>query len=57
MLPPLREIRSVSRHIARAVALQAQREGVADPCPPEELDERLDRTMWKPEYRKMTRAR
>ena len=56
LLPPLRDIRSVSRHIARAVATEAQREGVADPCSPEELDERLDQTMWKPEYRRMTRA-
>ena len=56
LLPPLRDIRSVSLHIARAVATEAQREGVADPCPPEELDERLDRTMWKPEYRRMTRG-
>ena len=57
LLPPLRDIRSVSRHIASAVATEAQRSGVADACSPEELDERLDRTMWKPEYRRMTRAR
>ena len=56
LLPPLREIRTVSRHIARAVATEAQRDGVAEACSPQELEERLDRTMWSPEYRRMTRA-
>ncbi len=56
LLPPLREIRAVSRHIARAVATEAQRDRVAEACSPQELEERLDRTMWKPEYRRMTLA-
>ncbi len=54
LLPPLRKIRAVSRHIARAVATEAQRDGVAEPCTPQELDERLDRTMWRPEYHRLT---
>ena len=56
LLPPLRNIRAVSRHIARVVAIEAQRQGVADPCSPDELEQRLDRTMWKPEYRRLTLA-
>ncbi len=56
LLPPLRTIRGVSRHIARAVATEAQRQGVADPCTPAELEQKLDRTMWKPVYRRLTRA-
>ena len=54
LLPPLREIRTVSRHIARAVATEAQREGVAEPCSPQVLQERLDATMWRPEYHRLT---
>ena len=50
LLPALSEIRAVSRHIARAVATEAQRLGVADPTTPQELDQLIDRTMWSPEY-------
>jgi len=57
LLPPLNEIRDVARHIARVVAIEAQRQGVADPCTADELELRLDRTMWKPEYRRLVRAR
>lgn len=50
LLPALRDIREVSRHIATAVALQAQREGVAEETSPEILQQRIDTTMWSPEY-------
>ncbi len=50
LLPALSDIRAVSRHIARAVATEAQRLGVADPTTPRELDRLIDRTMWIPEY-------
>ena len=56
LLPPLDEIRDVARHIARAVAIEAQRQGVADPSSADELEQRLDRTMWKAEYRRLVRA-
>ncbi len=50
LLPPLEAIRDVSRHIAVAVARQAQGDGVADPCSAEELEQRIDETMWMPDY-------
>ncbi len=55
LLPPLTEIRDVARHIARMVAIEAQRQGVAEPCSADELEERLDRTMWKAQYRRLVR--
>jgi malate dehydrogenase (oxaloacetate-decarboxylating) len=50
LLPPLDQIRQVTRHIAEAVAKEAQSEGVAEKLAPQELDRRLDETMWTPEY-------
>jgi malate dehydrogenase (oxaloacetate-decarboxylating) len=50
LLPSLKDIRSVSRHIGVAVARQAQADGVADPTPERELEKAIDRTMWTPEY-------
>ena len=35
---------------AVAAARQAQQEGVADKRSPEELETRIDQTMWTPEY-------
>lgn len=50
LLPPLETIRDVGRHIARAVATAAIEAEVADPLSPEEIDERIEQTMWIPEY-------
>ncbi|MCT8973089.1 NAD-dependent malic enzyme [Microbaculum marinisediminis] len=50
LLPPLKDIRTVSRHIAVAVARQAQQDGVADPMTPEKLEQAIDQTMWTPAY-------
>ena len=50
LLPPLDEIREVSRKIAVAVALQAQQDGVADPMSAEQLKQSLDVTVWEPRY-------
>ncbi len=50
LLPPLKDIRNVTRHIGIAVAQQAQKEGVAVETSPEELEKRIDETMWVPEY-------
>ena len=50
LLPPLSEIRLVARHIAVAVAREAQDEGVAEKTTPEQLEQRIDETMWTPEY-------
>jgi len=50
LLPPVRDIHEVTRHIARAVALQAQRDGVADPLSPEALEAQLTANFWIPAY-------
>ena len=50
LLPPLDKIREVTRQIAVAVAQEAQSEGVAEKISPQELDKRIDKTMWTPEY-------
>jgi len=50
LLPSLTTIREVGRRIARAVAAAAIEAGVADSLSPEEIDQRIEQTMWKPEY-------
>jgi len=51
LLPPLTDIRAVSRSIAIAVAAQAQAEGLAPATTPEELEQLVDDTTWWPKYR------
>jgi malate dehydrogenase (oxaloacetate-decarboxylating) len=51
LLPPISELRPVSVEVAQAVARQAQADGVADPCPPDELDARIHAYVWEPHYR------
>ena len=50
LLPPLRDIHDVTRHIARSVALRAQRDGVAETLPPEILEDQLTANFWVPAY-------
>jgi malate dehydrogenase (oxaloacetate-decarboxylating) len=50
LLPPLTDIRRVARHIAKAVAVQAIDDGVADALSSDELDQRINETMWTPQY-------
>jgi malate dehydrogenase (oxaloacetate-decarboxylating) len=50
LLPPLADSRVVSRTIALAVARQAQRDGLAELCRPEELEQRVDAKIWHPRY-------
>ncbi|QDT95433.1 NAD-dependent malic enzyme [Gimesia aquarii] len=50
LLPPLTNIREVGRHIAKAVAAAAIEAGVADSVTPDEIDQRIEQTMWNPEY-------
>ena len=50
LLPPLSDIRRVTRYIASAVAKAAQSEGVAKKISEDELVQRLDETMWQPCY-------
>ena len=50
LLPPLSDIRGVTRHIAQAVARAAQKDGVAQVMEAEELERSLDDNMWDPSY-------
>jgi len=49
-LPSLDTIRDVSRHIAVAVARQAQAEGLAQQTDETELNRLIDATIWEPRY-------
>ena len=57
LLPCLEDMREVSLHIAKAVAVEAVRQGVADDISEEEIDARLQSTMWVPEYQEITLAK
>jgi malate dehydrogenase (oxaloacetate-decarboxylating) len=57
LLPPISELRIVSRKVAESVARQAQNEGVARPMNDHELQARIDAFMWKPAYRPYKRVR
>ena len=50
LLPPLDDIRKVSRKIAVAVALQAQLDGVADAISQKQLQQSIDANGWEPRY-------
>jgi malate dehydrogenase (oxaloacetate-decarboxylating) len=50
LLPPLSEVREVAKRVAVAVATQAQRDGLADALPQDELRQRIEATMWTPDY-------
>jgi malate dehydrogenase (oxaloacetate-decarboxylating) len=51
LLPAVDQLRSVSVHVARAVAKQAQADGVADPCDDDTLEQRIREQIWEPVYR------
>jgi malate dehydrogenase (oxaloacetate-decarboxylating) len=51
LLPPLEAIRAVSRRIALAVGLEAQRQGLAATVPPSAWEQRVDARRWEPLYR------
>ena len=51
LLPPLSEVRDVAKRVAVAVAMQAQRDGLADAAlSQDELLRRIEATMWTPSY-------
>ncbi|HEV3373214.1 MAG TPA: NAD-dependent malic enzyme [Xanthobacteraceae bacterium] len=51
LLPPVGQMRAVSLAVARAVAREAQADGVAQKCDAAKLDERITRSVWEPRYR------
>lgn len=56
LLPPLDDIRAVSKVIARAVFIQAVSDGVAMPVPEELIDSKIEANFWQPEYRDYRRT-
>jgi malate dehydrogenase (oxaloacetate-decarboxylating) len=56
LLPPLDNIREVSKIIAKAVILQAIEDGVALPIPMELIDSKIEQNFWQPEYREYRRT-
>lgn len=56
ILPPLKEIQTISRTIAFAVAKQAIAEGLALPLPDDALKDKIEATFWHPEYRQYRRT-
>jgi malate dehydrogenase (oxaloacetate-decarboxylating) len=57
LLPPISDLRVVSRNVAECVAKRAQDEGVARAMSDHELQQRIDAFMWAPEYRPYKRLR
>jgi malate dehydrogenase (oxaloacetate-decarboxylating) len=56
LLPPINSLRGVAFAVARKVAYQAQKDGVAEELGPAELDARIEKMMWVPEYRRYRRV-
>lgn len=50
LYPSLVQVREVSRAVARAVAAEAVRAGLAEPLSEAEQAARIDATMWSPDY-------
>lgn len=50
LLPELSCIRDVSRHIAKAVIIEAINEGHAKPMSEKNIDKAIDKTQWYPDY-------
>lgn len=56
LLPPLSEIRQVSKHIAQAVYHQAIADGVAFAVSDKEIEKRIHKNFWEPKYREYRRV-
>lgn len=56
LLPPLSGVREVSKKIALAVGLQAQKDGHAKAISVDELSKKIDEVMWQPEYLPMVKG-
>lgn len=50
LFPDLKDIRKVSRNVAIAVGIEAQKSGLAETTSREELERRVDEKMWTPRY-------
>lgn len=56
LLPPLSEIRSVSKYIAKAVYLQAIKDGYAVNVADDVIEQKINSNFWEPEYREYRRT-
>lgn len=56
LLPELADMRKVSRHVASAVAKQARAEGLTENLTDAQIEEKIQATIWEPEYRPYCRA-
>ncbi|XOV79698.1 MAG: NAD-dependent malic enzyme [Aestuariibacter sp.] len=56
LLPPIREVQSVSKKIAFAVAKKAQEQGFALPIDDDVLQDKIERMFWRAEYRPYKRV-
>jgi malate dehydrogenase (oxaloacetate-decarboxylating) len=50
LLPSIEDVRQVSRQVAIAVGLEAQRQGLAPGTTPEQLEQSVTARMWTPRY-------
>jgi malate dehydrogenase (oxaloacetate-decarboxylating) len=50
LYPSAEDVRTVARRVAVAVAREAQRVGLAPQLTPDEIEARIDATMWAPHY-------
>ncbi|HUS38011.1 MAG TPA: NAD-dependent malic enzyme [Pirellulales bacterium] len=55
LLPRLEDLRPLTRRIAIEVALQAQEQGIAEKTTRDELERRIDQTIWEPVYQPLVR--
>lgn len=55
LFPPMEQVRDVSRHVALAVAAEAERAGLSSVTSPDDLARRIDATMWTPRYLRYVR--
>ncbi len=53
LLPLMERIQQVTCDIAQAVAVQAQKEGLAEPCDSSEMERNIRSRRWAPIYRRM----
>lgn len=55
LLPRLEDLHAVARHIAIAVATAAQAQGISERTSADQIERRVDQTMWKPVYQPLVK--
>lgn len=57
LLPPIERLKDVAIHIAKSVALRAQKDGFAPQMSEQELSDQIQKILWIPEYRNYSSQR